>query len=99
MNIAYTKIIKKIQERVFDKDAHVTYVMDAYILLLHAFTLVFQNPQVIPCEDRCLEPLKAEPQEVFVSPNTYSQGIWKTRDGAFSNEPESISIDTSPTSD
>ena len=34
-----------------------------------------------------------------MSPNTYAQGIWKTRDGAFSNEPESISIDTSPTSD
>ncbi len=28
---------------------------------------------------RCLEPLKAEPQEMFVGPNTYSQGIWKTR--------------------
>ena len=28
-------------------------------------TLVFQNSPVIPCEDRCLEPLKAEPQEVF----------------------------------
>ena len=28
---------------------------------------------------RCLEPLKAEPQEVFGGPNTYSQGIWKTR--------------------
>ena len=32
----------------------------------------------IPCE-RCLDPLKTEPQEVFVGPNTYSQGIWKTR--------------------
>ena len=28
---------------------------------------------------RCLGPLKAEPQEVFGCPNTYSQGIWKTR--------------------
>ena len=43
-------------------------------------SLVFQNPPVIPCEDRCLEPQKAEPQEVFRDPNTYSQGIWKTRD-------------------
>ena len=25
---------------------------------------------------RCLDPLKAEPQEVFGVPNTYSQGIW-----------------------
>ena len=31
---------------------------------------------------RCLDPLKAEPQEVFVGPNTYSQGIWKTRAGS-----------------
>ena len=29
----------------------------------------FQNPPVIPCDDRCLDPLKAEPQEVFVGPN------------------------------
>ena len=26
-------------------------------------SLVFQNPPVIPCEDRCLGTLKAEPQE------------------------------------
>ena len=41
--------------------------------------VVFQNPPVIPCEDRYLDPLKAEPQEMFVGPNTYSLGIWKTR--------------------
>ena len=35
-----------------------------------SLSLVFQNPLVIPCEDRCLDPLKAEPQEVFVNPNT-----------------------------
>ena len=29
---------------------------------------------------RCLDHLKVEPQEVFVGPNTYSKGIWKTRD-------------------
>ena len=28
---------------------------------------------------RCLDPLKAFEKEVFVGPNTYSQGIWKTR--------------------
>ena len=42
-------------------------------------TLVFQNPPVIPCEDGYLDPLKAEPQEMFMASNTYSQGIWKTR--------------------
>ena len=28
------------------------------------YSLVFQNPPVIPCEDQYLDPLKAEPQEV-----------------------------------
>ena len=32
---------------------------------------------------RCLEPQKAEPQEVFGDPNTYSQHIWKTRVSPF----------------
>ena len=27
---------------------------------------------------RCLDPQRAEPQEVFGGPNTYSQNIWKT---------------------
>ena len=30
---------------------------------------------------RYLDPLKAEPQEMFVGSNTYSQSIWKTREG------------------
>ena len=40
-----------------------------------SLTLVFQ---VIPQSylvSRSLDPLKAEPQEVFVGPNTYSQGM------------------------
>ena len=44
-------------------------------------TLVFQSPAVIPCEDRCLEPLKAEPQEVFQRIQTpiLTRYDWKTR--------------------
>ena len=40
-------------------------------------TLVFQNPPVIPCEDRYLEPLKTEPQEVWtgVKKHRSSQGM------------------------
>ena len=34
-------------------------------------TLVFQNPPNTLGEDRYLEPLKAEPQEVFLGPNTH----------------------------
>ena len=34
---------------------------------------------------RCLVPVKAEPQEVLGGPNTYSEGIWKTRDITLSN--------------
>ena len=40
--------------------------------------LVFQNPRVIPSQE-VFGPLKAEPQEVFGVPNTYPQGIWKSR--------------------
>ena len=43
-------------------------------------SLVFQNYPVIPWVWRCLDPLKAEPQEVFGDLNIYSQGVWKTRE-------------------
>ena len=32
---------------------------------------------------RCLDPLKTFKKEVFAGPNTYAQGIWKTRDCLF----------------
>ena len=48
------------------------------------FSLVFENPPVIPCVWRILEvwkePLKAEPQEVFRGPNDiFSGGVWMSR--------------------
>ncbi len=43
-----------------------------------SIALVFQNYPVIPCEDRCLEPLKAFSGGVW-GPSTSSIGIWKTR--------------------
>ena len=45
-------------------------------LFSESMSLVFQNPPVIPCVCRCLEPLKAEPQELFVSPNTYKPKVF-----------------------
>ena len=41
--------------------------------------LDIQNPPVIPGEDRCLEPLKAEPQEMVGGSNTSSIGVWMSR--------------------
>ena len=41
-----------------------------------SITLVFQNPPVIPCEDRYLDPLKAEPQEMFMASNTDPHKVW-----------------------
>ena len=43
-------------------------------------TLDIQNPPVIPCEDRCLELLKEFKKEMFGGSNTYSIGIWMSRD-------------------
>ena len=38
-----------------------------------------KNSPVTPGQVVWKEALKAEPQEVFGGPNTYPQGIWKTR--------------------
>ena len=43
-------------------------------------SLDIQNPPVIPGEDRCLEPLKAEPQGMFWGSNTSSTGVWMSRE-------------------
>ena len=43
--------------------------------------LDIQNPPVIPGEDRCLEALKAEPQEMFGGSNTSSIDVWMSRVG------------------
>ena len=50
-------------------------------IVLLVLTLVFQNPRVIPCEDRYLDPLKAEPQEMWkwVQTPILTRYDWKTR--------------------
>ena len=42
-------------------------------------TLDIQNHPVLPGEDRCLEPPKAEPEEMFRGSNTSSKGVWMHR--------------------
>ncbi len=48
---------------------------------------------------RCLEPLKAEPQEMFGGSNSYSQDIWKTRDSFWimTLKPETAQANTAQT--
>ena len=45
------------------------------------WALVFQNPPVIPCEDRYLDPPKTFSGDVCGFKHRSSQGIWKTRGG------------------
>ena len=65
---------------------HLYYSVD-YYLLVHCTTLVFQNPAVIPCEDRYERtPLKAfdlrrcefVDVSLWVHSHRSSKGIWMT---------------------
>ena len=46
--------------------------------LRFVFTLVIQKSPTYLVR-RCLEPRKAEPQEMFGGSNTYSAGVWMSR--------------------